>query len=99
MLAKAREKLPAAHFVLHDLRAAWPAELERRFDRIVSAYVFHHFELVEKLTLCQKLVTQRLTPGGSLVIADLSFPDRPAMEGFARSVGNLWEQEPYWLAD
>lgn len=99
MLEKAREKLPTAHFVRHDLRAPWPAGLDRRFDRIVSAYVFHHFELGEKVELCKGLVSKRLTEGGKLVIADLSFQSEQAMQAFARSVGELWEQEPYWLVD
>lgn len=99
MLAKALEKLPAAHFVQHDLRAAWPADLERRFDRVVSAYVFHHFELPKKVELLRELSRDRLLPGGKLIIADLSFPSGRMMELFAQSVGELWEQEPYWLAD
>jgi putative AdoMet-dependent methyltransferase len=99
MLAKAHEKLPQAHFVLHDLRADWPAELHRPFDRIVSAYVFHHFELEKKIDLCRKLVTRHLGPYGRLVIADLSFRNTEAMKTFAESAGELWEQEPYWLAD
>jgi putative AdoMet-dependent methyltransferase len=99
MLAKARLKLPQAHFVLHDLRAAWPEELDRRFDRVVSAYVFHHFDLANKVGFCSELVSRRLEAGGRLVIADLSFPDQKTMEEFAASVGDLWEQEPYWLAD
>ena len=99
MLAKARLKLPQANFVLHDLRAAWPAELDRRFDRVVSAYVFHHFDLTKKVELCSELFNRRLEADGRLVIADISFPDGKTMEEFAASVGDLWEQEPYWLAD
>lgn len=99
MLAKAGEKLPAAHLVLHDLRRAWPAELDRQFDRIVSAYVFHHFELGGKVELCRDLTARRLSNAGKLIIADISFPNKVAMETFAISIGNLWEQEPYWLAD
>jgi putative AdoMet-dependent methyltransferase len=99
MLEKAREKLPQAHFVNHDLRADWPAELERPFDRIVSAYVFHHFDLDGKVKLCKELVNQRLTPGGSLIIADLSFQNQTKMDAFAKSVGDLWEVEPFWLVD
>ena len=98
MLEKAREKLPQAHFVLHDLRANWPAELERLFDRIVSAYVFHHFDLNGKVNLCNELVTRHLKPKGRLVIADLSFQNQEKMDAFADSVGELWEAEPYWLA-
>lgn len=99
MLAKARAKLPQAHFVLHDLRRSWPAEFNRRFDRIVSAYVFHHFETREKVALCKMLVKEHLAPRGSLLIGDLSFGHEIAMQAFARSVGELWEQEPFWLAD
>ena len=44
MLAKALQKLPQAHFCLHNLHDEWPAGFPDRFDRIVSAYVFHHFE-------------------------------------------------------
>jgi ubiquinone/menaquinone biosynthesis C-methylase UbiE len=99
MLVKAREKLAQAHFVLHDLRAALPPELERSFDRIISAYVFHHFDIEQKVGLCLKLVTRHLVPGGKLVIADLSFKNQKEMDAFARSVGDLWEAEPYWLAE
>ena len=97
MLEKARAKLPEARFVLHDLRADWPAELDRHFDRIVSAYVFHHFDLAGKVNLCKELVTHRLAPNGRLVVADLSFQDQKEMDTFAQSVGDLWEAEPFWL--
>jgi putative AdoMet-dependent methyltransferase len=99
MLEKAREKLPEAHFLRHDLRTKWPPELDRRFDRIVSAYVFHHFDLNGKVNLCKDLVNRYLAPNGRLVVADLSFKDQNAMDAFARSVGDLWEAEPYWLVD
>lgn len=99
MLDRARAKLPSAHFILHDLRAAWPAALGRRFDRIVSAYVFHHFDLSKKVSVCRGLVTRRLQPQGKLIIADISFRDAGAMNAFALSIGDLWESEPYWLAD
>ncbi len=99
MLDKARAKLPGAHFVHQDLRAGWPAGLSRLFDRVVSAYVFHHFELNEKVSLCTDMLRHHLQPGGRLVIADLSFAGRASMDAFARSLGDLWEEEPYWLAD
>src|SRR5512142_1753946 len=86
ILAKAREKLPAAHVVLHDLRRAWPAQLDRRFDCIVSAYVFHHFELDQKVELCKDLAVRHLMPGGKLVIADISFHNSNDMQAFAKSI-------------
>lgn len=99
MLEKARLKLPSAHFILHDLRLPWPPELNRRFDRIVSAYVFHHFDLDKKVSLCSELALKHLTTQGKLIIADLSFPNLDEMRIYARSVGDLWEEEPYWLVD
>jgi putative AdoMet-dependent methyltransferase len=100
MLEKARKKLPQAHFILTDLRRAdWPIQLNRCFDRIVSAYVFHHLELDAKVRVCRKLVTQHLTPNGKIIIGYLSFPDSRTMNEFAKSIPGLWEEEFYWLAD
>ncbi len=99
MLTKARGKLPQAHFVRHDLREPWPTELDRRFDGIVSAYVFHHFSTEAKADLCKMLVNDHLAAGGRLIIGDISFANEAAMRAFARSVGELWEEEPYWLGD
>lgn len=99
MLEKARAKLPRAHLVQHDLHADWPAELPVHFERIVSAYVFHHFELDEKADLMQRLVSELLLPGDRLVIADIAFPDRSAQEKTRGQLGEAWEQEFYWIAD
>ena len=99
MLEKARQKLPAAHLILHDLRGAWPPGLDRLFDCIVSAYVLHHFELEEKVRILQSLVSERLVPGGRLIIADIAFPNRAALEQVKAGVGDEWEHEFYWLAD
>jgi putative AdoMet-dependent methyltransferase len=98
MLDKARAKLPEAKFFNHDLRSDWPSELDRRFDRIVSGYAFHHFELEKKISLCRELVEQRLAPSGRLVIADLSFPSQTVMNEFKKGIDD-WEEEFYWLAD
>jgi putative AdoMet-dependent methyltransferase len=99
MLAKAQKKLPGATLLLHDLRAPWPPKLERRFDRIVSAYTLHHFELDQKARLLAGMSRAQLEPGGHVVIADISFPSLPDMQAFAKASGDAWEQEPYWLAD
>jgi len=100
MLAKARQKLPGAHFVLHDLRADLPAELNHPFDRIISAYVFHHFDLDEKLHILCSLLPQ-LAPGGRIVIGDIAFPDAAAaaLEKVKIAAGEEWDDEFYWIAD
>jgi putative AdoMet-dependent methyltransferase len=98
MLARARQKLPNAHFSLHDLRTDLPAELKRSFDRIVSAYVFHHFEWFEKVRILQGLLAC-LAPGGRMVIGDIAFQDQAALEKVKLEVGDEWEDEFYWLAN
>ena len=99
MLEKARPKLPAARLILHDLRDPFPPQLNRRFDRIVSAYTFHHFELDQKAALTSRLAREHTVPGGSVTLADISFPSAREMREFAASIGDAWNEEPYWLAD
>ena len=98
MLEKAHQKLPSAHFFLHDLRGDWPTELNRPFDRIVSAYVFHHFELDEKIHILRGLLPY-LAPAGKIIIGDIAFQDAATQEKMKIAVGGEWEQEFYWLAD
>jgi len=95
MLAKARLKLPQARFLLHDLRAPLSAG---HFDAIVSAYVFHHFPLEQKIEICARLVRDHLAPAGKLVIGDISFASQTALEDFKRTISD-WDDEFYWLAD
>lgn len=98
MLDLARQKLPQARFVQADLRGPWPAGLDGPFDRIVSAYVFHHFPLEHKVDLLRGLADRRLAPGGRIVIADISFPDPAGLEAVRRAAGGEWEEEFYWIA-
>ena len=98
MLAKARQKIPSAHFVLHDLRADLPTEMNHPFDRIISAYVFHHFELPEKVRILRGLLSH-LAPGGRIVIGDIAFPSQTALEQVKAEAGVAWEDEFYWMAD
>jgi len=99
MLEKARSKLADAHLILHDLREPFPPELNRRFHRIVSAYTFHHFELEQKVALTARLAREHVVDGGSVILADISFPAAETMRAFAASIGDHWNEEPYWLAD
>jgi putative AdoMet-dependent methyltransferase len=99
MLEQARVKLPSAHRFLHDLRQPFPPDLTRRFDRIVSAYVFHHFELDEKIRIIDRLMQESLVPGGRLVIGDISFPTQSALSAVRQAAGDQWDDELYWVAD
>ena len=99
MLELAQIKLPAAALGQVDIRAEWPQDFQRRFDCIVSAYTFHHFQLEEKVRLVQRLLKDHLTPGGRLVIGDIAFRNAAEEDAMRRKLGKEWEQEYYWLAD
>ena len=73
MLAKAIEKLPQAVLVQADLLRDWPTELDHRFDRIVSAYVLHEFDLATKVKLLQGLTERHLAAKGRIVVGDIAF--------------------------
>lgn len=99
MLAKARAKLPQVKLLQMDLLVdRWPEDLAReRFDRIVSTYVFHEFDLATKVGLMACLARDQLAPRGHLVIGDVSFPNRRALE---EAGADHWdEDEEYWAAD
>ncbi len=98
MLDIARQKLANAHFVLQDLRMDLPIELDRPFDRIVSAYVFHHFSLDQKVSILGNLL-HHLAPTGKIIIGDIAFQDAASLEKVKNDIGSDWEDEYYWVAD
>jgi len=100
MLAQAHRKLSQAVLVQADLLGDWPAELDRRFDRIVSAYVLHEFDLSTKVQLLRRLTERHLASGGCIVVGDIAFPTSGARDRAHRKWMQLWdEDEHYWAAD
>ena len=101
MLAKAREKVPSLQPVLADLRdETWPQSLMRPYDRIVSAYVWHDFDLDVKMELLGRLSRDYLAERGKVIIADIAYPDQAARTQAHAYWGSLWsDAEHYWAGD
>lgn len=100
MLARAQAKLPAATLVQADLLGDWPAALHQPFDRVVSAYVLHEFDLTFKITLLRRIASQHLVADGRIVVADIAFPSIAARAEASRRWADGWdEDEHYWAAD
>jgi putative AdoMet-dependent methyltransferase len=100
MLRAAQAKLPRARLVQGDVTAGWPSDLPERFDRMVSAYVFHHFDLDAKVELLTRLVRGHCSPGGRVVVGDISFPTASKLLEAGREWGQLMDpEEYYWIAD
>jgi putative AdoMet-dependent methyltransferase len=100
MLVAAGAKLPGARLVQADLRGEWTSELPRDFDRIVSGYVFHEFDLSRKVDLLARAIDECLAPDGRIVIGDVAFPTVAAREQARERWRSLWDEtEHYWAAD
>jgi putative AdoMet-dependent methyltransferase len=100
MLRQARARLPQLHLVQADLRAAWPLTPRPLFDRIVSAYVLHEFDLPTKISLLQQAAAHYLAADGFIVVADIAFPTTAARTAAAQQWADLWDEaEFYWAAD
>lgn len=97
MLAKARAEVPQVRLVEVDLLGVWPDELDRQFDRIVSTYVLHEFDLATKIGLLVRLADHYLADQGRIVIGDIVFPTAQALK---EAGADHWdEDEYYWTAD
>lgn len=100
MIERARAKYPKASFLVADIQDDMPASFPKRYDRIVSAYVFHHLELDEKARLIQDLALKHLLPRGRLLIADVAFPIVQEREVARSRFEDRWDPgEYYWAAD
>jgi putative AdoMet-dependent methyltransferase len=99
MLARAREKVPAARFAQAGLMDDYPPDFRRPFARVVSTYTFHELPLADKLTLLRRLAAGYLQPGGRIVIGDIGFPDAAALDAMRRAAGDSWDEEHYWVMD
>jgi putative AdoMet-dependent methyltransferase len=100
MLDKARQKLKNAVLIQSDLLEEWPAEIQQCFDRVVSTYTLHHFDLNTKLELLSRISRRFLIQDGLIVIGDISFPMVRDREKARRILGDDWEvDEFYWAGD
>jgi putative AdoMet-dependent methyltransferase len=100
MLAEARAKFPAAAFVHADLLGDWPSLIQRKFDRVVSGYVLHEFDLDTKVSLLQQIASQHLSAGGRIVVGDIAFHSMDIRSEARSRWENRWdEHEHYWAAD
>jgi putative AdoMet-dependent methyltransferase len=99
MLSQAKAKLPEVHLTQANLLDSWPKEISHRFDRIVSAYVFHHFDLAEKVKLLVRVGRDHCAVAGRIVVADISFPTSDALAQARIKWREYWDEEHYWVAN
>ena len=99
MIESAKNKYPDAEYIQADLGSDFtPLFSKRKFDRIVSAYTFHHFPLPEKCSLLKKFLPF-LDDKGFFIIGDIAFANLSSLNSNKERLGSFWEEEDYWLAD
>lgn len=100
MLAKAKTKLPHTVLFQGNLLGELPLKPGQPFDRVVSAYVFHEFDLETKVRLLDRIASHHLSARGRILIADIAFPTVAAREAASHHWAAAWdEDEHYWAAD
>jgi cyclopropane fatty-acyl-phospholipid synthase-like methyltransferase len=100
MLAASQAKLPQANLVQANLLDQWPIQSTMKFDRIVSGYVFHEFDLPTKVNLLHQAFSYLVPDSGVILIADIAFPTTKARsEAYEHWKIDWDEAEFYWAAD
>ncbi len=97
MLQIARTKMPQAELLQWDFSKGLPPALNTRsFDVIVSTYAIHHLNDGEKEALLTQLCA-RLAPGGKVLLGDIAFQDRAALECCRAQSGADWDDEESYM--
>jgi putative AdoMet-dependent methyltransferase len=100
MLEKAEEKVPEAIFVKAGILEEWPADLMRRYDRVVCGYVLHGFEPEVRTDFLQRLARDHLKENGLILAADIAFPNVHVREEARKRWERMWDDDEfYWAAD
>ena len=97
MLELAREKMSGGIFYKFDFNNGIPNEIKDiKFDYIVSSYAIHHIDDKQKLNFIREL-KGILKDKGIIVLADVAFKTRDALEKCKENVGNEWDDDEIYI--
>ena len=100
MIELASAKMPEARLFQGDiLNGLVVPLLLQRYDFIVATYSLHHLTDEQKKGSL-RLMLEQLNENGQILIGDVAFPTRDALEKCRREAGGLWDnEEVYFVAD
>jgi len=97
MLSIAAEKMPKAKLYKFDFTKGLPAEVaSAKFDFIISAYALHHLADDEKIAFI-RIILDCLNDGGAILIGDVCFRDRAALERCQELCGDEWDDDEHYI--
>ena len=93
----AREKMPQARLLYGDFSRGLPEAVRgEQYDYIVSTYALHHLTDAAKRVFMEELLAC-CRPGGVVLIGDVAFANREAMERCRMESGEEWDEEEYYF--
>ena len=100
MIELASAKMPEAHLYKGDFAEGLAEPLKvRKYDFIISTYAMHHLTDEQKIKLIHTMFGY-LNEGGKIIIGDIIFETRGAMDQCREEAGDEWdEDEIYIVAD
>lgn len=97
MIEIAKEKMPKAGLIWHDITGGLPESLcNVKFDWIISTYAMHHLTDEQKKDFIYELIGH-LNPGGLVVIGDIAFLNKEEMEKAKITAGDEWDDEEHYI--
>jgi putative AdoMet-dependent methyltransferase len=98
MLEKARLKIPDGKFETVDLtRDHFGRFNHEKFDRVISAYFFHHLTLDQKTRFFELTIENNLKAGGKIIIGDIGFKSMKEFEEARLKFNDHWDDDEYYL--
>ena len=100
MIELAAAKMPGAHLYQGDFTLGLVEPLrQRRYDFIIATYSLHHLTDPQKTVFLTDLLN-RLNEGGRILIGDVAFETRAALDRCRKTAGDEWDDEEiYFVAD
>lgn len=97
MNARAAAAMPDARLFIYDFSEGLPPQLaDERYDFIIASFALHHLTDSKKAELLRSL-RGRLKPDGAVLLADVSFESREAMNLCREAYGDEWDDEEFYF--
>lgn len=99
MIEIAKEKMPMATLISHDILKGLPKELEGiQFDYIISTYAIHHLTDEDKVRFI-KVLEKYLHKEGKIIIGDISFKTSTLLDECKKGTNEWDDDEDYIVFD
>ena len=97
MIQLAQAKMPEALLVQGDFAQGLAEPVKNcTYDAIIATYSLHHLDDAQKVQFLRSLLPL-VNDGGCILIGDVAFRDRSALESCRVSCGDSWDDEEFYF--